>query len=105
MAAVWRTSTSHAAPNMDARGECCCQGTENAYAMANWNTGPLADAAPTISGASRRFPGIVLVIVKEARNLLLQLGRVARLARGGRLVEKLPLDARSFVPVARCWRS
>ena len=45
------------------------------------------------AGASRRVPGIVLVIVKEAGNLLLQLRCVARLAHGGGVVEELPLDA------------
>jgi hypothetical protein len=50
--------------------------------------------------ASRRVPGVVLVIVKEAGNLLLQLRRVTLLAKGSGVVEKLPLDAsRQLVPL------
>jgi hypothetical protein len=50
--------------------------------------------------ALRLVPGVVLVIVKEAGNLLLQLYGVTRLANGTGVVEKLPLDgSRQVVPL------
>ena len=52
------------------------------------------------SGALLCFPGIVLVIVKEASDLLFQLRCLTRLAHGSGVVEKLPLHAsRQIVPL------
>jgi len=62
-------------------------------------SGWTADRMSPVS-ASRLVAGVVLVIVKEAGNLLLQLYRVTRLANGSGVIEKLPLDAsRQVVPL------
>ena len=57
----------------------------------------LADNA---GGASLRFPLVIFMFVKKASDLLLQLRRLARLAHGHGVLEKLPLDgSRKIVPL------
>src|SRR4249920_2508940 len=80
---------------MNARGGRWCQGTENTYVDDELGKNPVYGLERHLiaAGALRWFPDIVLVVVKEAGNLLLQLRRVTRLAHGSCVVEKLPLDA------------
>jgi len=51
-------------------------------------------------GDSLRFPLVIFMLVKKASDLLLQLRRVARLAHGNGVLEKLPLDgSRLIIPL------
>jgi len=51
-------------------------------------------------GSSLRFPLVIFMFVKKASDLLLQLRRLARLAHGNGVFEKLPLDgSRQIIPL------
>jgi hypothetical protein len=51
-------------------------------------------------GTSLRAPLVIFMLVKKTSDLLLQLRRVARLAHGNGVLEKLPLDgSRLIIPL------